>query len=272
MVLIQLPRQSDAQVMSGCNTKVLAAVVLMLLAGACSVKENRDPCPCALMLDFSRVDSLCARKIDVLVSSVEGFMLADTVDVVFNGGIYRADVPRTDLHVRAWAGAGEAAAGESILIPLGQDCPRVYMSVADIETEGEVYTHKVRMCKNHCVMTLVTEGEGEFRHDLYLEGSVCGYGRDGIPEQGQFKYLLKDEDLQDGYQAVLPRQTDGSLMLKIDDGDGRYFALGQYIISSGYDWTAEDLEDITVTIDYASTMLRLVIDGWESEYTYEFEI
>jgi hypothetical protein len=74
--------------------------------------------------------------------------------------------------------------------------------------------------------------------------------------------------------AVLPRQIDASLMLEVDDGKGGYkaFALGQYIVSSGYDWTAEDLEDITVTLDYALTEIRLVIGGWESVYEYEMEI
>lgn len=258
--------------MFGWKTKALAAASVLLLTGACSVKENRDPCPCALMLDFSGVDSSCVRKVDVLVSSEGGFVWKDTVDVSLGGGMCRADVPRTDLYVRAWSGAAECAEGDSIVIPRGRDCPRIYMSVSEIETEGESYEHKVRMCRNHCVMTLVTEGEGEFRHRLVLEGNICGYDSEGRPMQGPFEYVLKDEDLQDGYQAVLPRQTDASLMLKIDDGDGRYFALGQYIVSSGYDWTSEDLEDITVTIDYASTMLRLIIDGWESEYIYEFEI
>ena len=94
------------------------------------------------------------------------------------------------------------------------------------------------------------------------------------PLYGSFEFLLEDGGLEEGYKAVLPRQMDASLMLVIDDGGGspQAFALGQYIVSSGYDWTAPDLEDITVTLDYALTEIRLIISGWDSVYEYEMEI
>lgn len=256
------------------NIKALAVVIFTLLAGACSIKENRDPCPCALMLDFKDVDTLDVKKVDLLVSSSGGFRWADTVDVARCMNGYSAFVPRTDLHIRAWAGAEEYVAEGCISIPRGKDCPRIYMYVAEIETEGEMCREKVTMYKNHCVMTLVTEGDEGFEHDLVLEGNVAGYGADGMPLQGDFEYLLQDKDLEAGYQAVLPRQTDASLMLRIEDGssEGKYFALGQYILASGYDWKEKDLMDITVTIDYALTQIRLIINGWESVYTYDMEI
>ena len=72
----------------------------------------------------------------------------------------------------------------------------------------------------------------------------------------------------------MPRQTDASLMLEVDDGKGnsKAFALGQYIVSSGYDWTSPDLDDVSVTLDYAMTEIRLVVGGWESVYRYDVEI
>ena len=76
------------------------------------------------------------------------------------------------------------------------------------------------------------------------------------------------------YLAVLPRQSDASLMLYIDDGDTsvKAFALGQYIVSGGYDWTADDLEDISVSIDFAQTEVLVTVDGWESVYDYDVEL
>ena len=91
---------------------------------------------------------------------------------------------------------------------------------------------------------------------------------------GDFEFLLNGVGADHGYVAVLPRQVDASLVLEIDDGKGnsKVFALGQYMIASGYDWNEPDLEDVTVTLDYALTELRLVVNGWESVYRYDVEI
>ena len=73
---------------------------------------------------------------------------------------------------------------------------------------------------------------------------------------------------------MLPRQKDASLILEVEDakGNSKIFALGQYIVASGYDWTLPDLDDVSVTLDYAMTEIRLVIGGWESVYRYDIEI
>jgi hypothetical protein len=48
------------------------------------------------------------------------------------------------------------------------------------------------------------------------------------------------------------------------------FALGEYIHASGYDWSAADLEDITVGIDYTRTKLIISVLGWDD--VYEFDV
>ena len=252
---------------------------LVLLAGvhlgsACSVKEDRDLCPGLLSLDFVCPDIPDARHVGLLVTSDEDVVWSDTVDVMMNGDGYSVSVPQTRLHVRAWTGDDAMVTESGLVIPYGQDCPRVYMHDSDIMVTGEYFHEVVTLRKNHCVMTLNTEGEGRIPSDLKLRGNVAGYDAEGAPLYGSFEFLLEDGGLEEGYKAVLPRQMDASLMLVIDDGGGSHkaFALGQYIVSSGYDWTAPDLEDITVTLDYALTEIRLIISGWESVYEYEMEI
>ena len=58
----------------------------------------------------------------------------------------------------------------------------------------------------------------------------------------------------------LPVQMDGSLRLNVMAYDGtllRSFALGEYILQSGYDWNAEDLEDIRIEVDIVHSSLLL---------------
>ena len=123
-------------------------------------------------------------------------------------------------------------------------------------------------------MTLLVVGDDIINAELRLKGNVAGYDDVGNPYPGEFDYILDDDGLTPGYTAVLPRQTDASMMLVIDDGTGnhREFALGRYIVASGYDWASPDLGDVTVTLDYAQTEIRLVIEGWENIYRYDVEI
>ena len=246
----------------------------LLLETACSVREDRIPCPCQLYLDFVGPDIDDGTFAGLMVTAMKGFVWKDTVDVVKVRNGYTVSVPRTLLHIRSWIGADSCASESGIVIPYGQDCPKVYMHDSDVKTTGEYIRETVILRKNHCVLTLTTKGEGKLPSHIRLKGNVAGYDAEGQPLNGNFCCLLKEEGLENGYKAVLPRQTDASLMLEVDDGKGnsKAFALGQYIVSSGYDWTSPDLDEVSVTLDYAMTEIRLVVGGWESVYRYDVEI
>lgn len=246
----------------------------LLLVSACSVKDDRSACPCILELDFMAPDSVETGSVGLLLTSRDGYMMYDEVDVEKSGGRYSVPVPRTELHVRSWTGDEGLASEYGLLIPLGQDCPHVYMHDSDVSAEGETLHESVVLRKSHCVMTLMTAGEGRIASDVMVKGNVAGYDAFGQPLSGDFEYLLDSGGPGDAHVAVLPRQTDDSLMLEIDDGNGngKAFALGHYIVSSGYDWTAPDLEDVTVVLDYALTEVRISVSGWEGVYKYDMEI
>lgn len=52
----------------------------------------------------------------------------------------------------------------------------------------------------------------------------------------------------------------------------RTFSIGEYIIESGYDWTAESLEDVNVEIDYAKTEVSFTVNDWEKTVHFDVEI
>lgn len=249
-------------------------LISCLVHVSCSVKEDRDVCPCLLNLNFIQNGSVSNGIVEVSVFS--------QTDVIFDGSIELKDhservsvsVPRGLLHVGVWAGAGDSVSEQGITIPFGMDCPRVYMHDSDIIASGETYDEDVHMHKNHCVLTVHLAGDGAFDMPMTIIGNVAGYDRYGLPLAGEFSYSLNDSVSEDGYQVVIPRQIDSSLMLMVDDGgDGvKYFSLGQYLESSGYDWMAPDLEDVSVTLDYTLTEIALTIGGWDVEYRYEVEI
>ena len=107
-------------------------------------------------------------------------------------------------------------------------------------------------------------------YSLTFSGNVDGYGLDGLPSAGDFSCVAYPGD-DGGSQALLPRQLDSSLLLEIDDNSStvKTFAVGEYIAGSGYDWSAENLDDITIVLEYYVTYIKITIQGWDKEYSYD---
>ena len=108
-------------------------------------------------------------------------------------------------------------------------------------------------------------------YDIEVWGNVAGVSAwDLMPVLGEFRYAPMQEN--GVYQVRVPRQEDNSLelvMLEIpgqagydgeraeDDGERVVvdrLPLGEYIARSGYDWTAENLENQQVMI---------TVSGWD---------
>lgn len=251
----------------------LFMTVSLLVCGGCSVKEDRIECPCRLLLDFSEVDPSVVKSADYHLSASDGFIFTGSLESAFFNDEVVIDVPRTLIKVVSWCGAGIYASEEGLTIPYGEDCPPVYMHVSDVEASGESVSEVVVMRKNHCRMRINVIGEDHELVNLILHGNVNGYGSDGQPSKGRFAYKSAP-DANGEISAVLPRQVDNTLALEVDDGTGlsKSFAIGEYIASSGYDWSVPDLHDIIIDIDFAITHVSLTINGWDKEYKYEIVI
>lgn len=104
-----------------------------------------------------------------------------------------------------------------------------------------------------------------------LEGNVSGYSMDGTPEEGVF-YSFSSASSGGLCHLRIPRQVDGSLLLEIDfldTGEVRTFPVGEYILESGYDWSAPDLEDIEVEMDFSRSSLTFTVSKWKKTLSYE---
>lgn len=251
----------------------LLLTACMLICAGCSVKENRTVCPCRLFLDFSEVDPSAVKSADFHLSASDGFIFTGTLESGSFTDDVVIDVPRTQIKVVSWCGAGGYASDGGVVIPYGEDCPPVYSHISDVEASGESVREVVVMRKNHCRMRINVIGEEYEVMNLILRGNVNGYGNDGQPSKGRFAYK-STPDASGEISAVLPRQVDNTLVLEVDDGTdlSKSFAIGEYIESSGYDWTVPDLHDIIIDIDFAITHVSLTIMGWDKEYRYEIVI
>lgn len=264
-------RLYDVCAMKTMSSRVLISFISLIVCAGCSVKENRTLCPCLLSLDFSEVDTAVIWSADIEVAAPDGLVFNDHIDSGDFDDAYTVLVPRRELQLCLWSGRGKSTAGEGLRIPYGEQCPPVYIHSSSINADCEKLHESVRMRKNHSRVTIHTIGYMPVK--IALVGNVDGYAADGRPSLGNFR--CSSDIGADGICAmVLPRQIDNTLVMELDDGTGvlQRFALGEYIAESGFDWTAPDLEDITIELDFAVTHITLVIQGWEKEYIFDVVI
>ena len=244
--------------------------LLVAFTGGCSIKENREDCPCRLVLDFSEIDTVLVKSLNVLATCNGKTVFSDHVSANDFAEEYVREVPHGDVRLNVWC-VGEERIDDrlGVVIPYGCECPVLYMKSFVADTRGEVCRENVLLHKNFCRLTVLLEGVEEPPYSLTFKGNVDGYRLDGRPSEGDFSCVAYPGE-EGSLQAGLPRQLDASLVLELDDGTSvqKTFALGEYIVNSGYDWTAEELEDLTVTLDFQITYVKITVAGWEKEYFY----
>lgn len=183
----------------------------------CSVKEDRDLCPCTLVLEFPREDAdrlqdgvtVCMRGYSDDVFSLCDTLLAGQAasdgspDTVSGKWSYSYVVPKGDVDL-AVAYSADGLAGELnssgiwIEIDEGRPCPSIWTCCEKVSARADRVTVPVRLHKNFCRIDIqVRDVDGEeFPFKLRVRGNVNGYGLDGKPARGAF--LCDAEKVRDG--------------------------------------------------------------------------
>ena len=229
----------------------------LVAACSCSVKEDRDRCPCVLALELSDL------PVTPVMLKVEVGEFVHT-EVVHRDTVVVLQVPKGKAAVSAVGGALPEGNG-GVRIPEGEEAPALYLFHADTDLVSEQLVLPVILRKQFCRLDLVFKGPPGYGppFEAEVEGFQCGWLRDGTPMPGAFrKRLLPGPD---GTATLrLPRQGDDSLLMQVFFSDKvvRTFALGQYIAAAGYDWSAPDLDDLTLTVDISVTSVTISTDAW----------
>lgn len=252
----------------------LSAVILLAAIAGCSVKEERGACPCRLFIDMKKVDFSTVSPLSLYVVSDEGIEHETLLDADNAPGVYETFVPRTELRVVGWGGAQGYVSDQGLHIPLGYDCPPVYIHSSYVQAEGEAVCDTVSLKKNHCVLNVYfIDIEGI--SSMTVRGRVSGFDVYGNPRPGDFKVYCQIA-MEDSLAArvCLPRQTGDPLYLDIVGIDGKVktFPLCEYIAATGYDWSEPDLKDLSLTLNYTLTSISLDVLGWDEEFTFDVVI
>ncbi len=240
-------------------------LLCVLLTVSCSVKEDRTDCPCSL---FVELESLPPSAKAQLSFSSEGFYDSRTA---LQDTSLMVQVPKTDVLVLAISGASPGDDGR-VRIPLGFECPPLHLFAGEVDARGERAELTARLHKHYCLLELEFSGPPGWGEPYWTEirGEVNGIEMDGSPSEGEFSCRLDS-----GFSCRLPRQSPDRLLwldIAMPDRVVRTFNLARFMLDAGYDWTAPDLEDMTLHIDLSVSEISFRTDNWSTVIPIAFEI
>ena len=230
----------------------------MLFLSSCSIKEDRDGCPCWMTVDLSDVAESRWKSPEVqsniehqdvtkspesrsnvaenVLLRLRGNSDEDAVEYEYqmteavrvDAGTLEYEVPRGLVGVSAvaFSGSGTGRAGndgDEIRIPVGEQMDSLYGFFKMYHTRCESVLCDVDLHKEFCIVSFTLGKDGYTSpYDIEVWGNVDGVSAwDLMPVKGEFRYAPVQKN--GVYQVRVPRQEDNSLelvMLEIPGQDG----------------------------------------------------
>ena len=247
----------------------------VIMVCSCSIKEDRTDCPC--FLDVV-VEEIHAPYNNMLVSVFSSSISPSYREMVsLDEELETIALKRGYVDVNAlWGISSSIVRGRSLSIPYGRQMDSIYSSTArSVDATGELAVAMVRGSKQFCTVSLRMKAQaGESGWDrMSLVGEVCGVDLIALtPVSGDFRAVAQPSDCSSGEFTIrIPRQSGGTLLLEFDEF-GTVLDIGEYIERSGYDWSAESLEDISVDVDLVHSIISIGVNSWELSWDYSVVI
>lgn len=249
----------------------LCVIMPVFIVGllSCSIKPERSDCPCRLSIEMGTPLPQMSLNLFRDGSSV----YSQTVRAAdFSSGQYVADIVRGRYVFSLSCG--------SAVVPEGFQCDSVYSwsSCELLDANCEELTINPVMHKQF--VTLYIELEYDSGMDVYADlivfGDVCGIDfQEQNPVRGVF--CCKPSMMSGNEFSVrVPRQIPGDNTLRIDLlNDGVTVAalpVGEFIASTGFDWTEPDLSDIYLNVNCTETGFGISVQNWEVGFVKEERI
>jgi len=253
---------------------VIPGMILALLSGC--VKEERGACPCYLTLDLEAVIERgeYADAVATLSPCIDGGTDRNLLDLCEYGEYgYEKKVMKDMVSISVVCGQGNAVfSGDCMRIPLNSQADPIMAYAENVLCESEKRTAYVKLHKQYCHMRFIQEGEDSWSQGTYRSRVVAECNGmnlyDLSPVEGVF--MAEVVSGEGGVQSLLiPRQKKSALRLDILNADGEAINvvdLGTAFSKAGYDWGKEDLDDISIRIDYAKAEFEIIVIPWDTNY------
>ena len=260
--------------MNRCNIAGMA--LTLLLAASCSFKEERTGCPCWLTMELSDVARVSDRaRVELLEDGAS--VCSETVSGKdIRNGQFERTVLKGIVRTSVCSGAARVSSSKALFTG-GQMADTVWAHTAEVDCTGETAVDVVRMHRQFAHVTLrFLDRESAQGIDALSVSTDCG-GLDLLtlsPLPGDWGMTL---ELSDGGTAgfFVPRlRQDGRLVLTVTSAgkEKDEIDLQRLLEDAGYRWDREDLDDVTVGLDFNLGVIGIRIDPWKEGQKYEENI
>ncbi len=239
-----------------------------IVAVSCTVKENRSPCPSFLTIDasaFFGVTDVAFVNLDTGTQK-----LRDTLYLMAGMMSTEWAAQKGGMTAYTFSNLGRSVENDGIVtIPVGEQADPLRASCHSFECYDEsAGIEAVPNRQSALVRLRILNVEGAYPYDLQVAGDVCGIDlRSMSPVDGEFRYDLEfDDDLS--CEFYLPRQREDSrpeINVFLDGVHIDSLPLYSWIWAAGYDWTSEDLPDISLDMIHGQLRVVINVQGWEHE-------
>lgn len=245
-------------------------VAILPFIVCCSVKEDRDGCPCWLQIDLSTC-SHYAESVSLKGWTDSGSVFGVQVVKEDFAPDHEEEVPRAMIHYSASSGLdSNMHSGLSVVIPEGSQSDRIYAYRADVPAFGETAYDKVSLHKQYAAVAVRID-DNHNDYSVAVRSLWNGLRLDDLsPVAGRFIFVPEKTEDRVWYFR-LPRQGDDTLVMDITGPDGYTYPLdlGGLIRETGYDWNAVDLDDIMLGVDYVTGDISIEVIPWQEGLIYD---
>lgn len=261
------------------------SALLALAALSCSIKEDREECPCVLSIypDGSLEQGMYKSISNTFLISDAGngqeFFNGSLASDSFAGGKpHRMKLPKTPVNLHCVFGVRDmTGTGSELRIGEGSQADSVFVYSGLVDCTGEVASDTLHLAKQWCSMRISFKQSDYWQVDeCSLKGEWDGFDTGTLlATRGSFNFDA-EKLKENSYIARLPRQGDNSLILSISYDNYKFtrqYPIGEYIAEARYDWAKKELDDIVVFIDRAEVRVVVVVPSWDNGNDYgELEI
>ena len=257
------------------RTLLISAAIA--LTCSCSIKENRNDCPCRLTIDLSDASE---ENGNIIVSVRGNSELLMCEEVKASDRIKHYDVPKSRIMISCLQGIEDCKSdGRNVLIPYGKKADRIHTGIDSTDCRHESAYCFARFKKNWATLELecLTPGTSSYPYDIIVSGNVNGFDMFTLtPSEGQFRCPAKALEHQSEnpdvlkFHTDLPRQfPEGkglalTLIKKTDHIPEKEYDLSGILTGKKFDWSATSLNDVSITLDYSGNIISVSIIDWQS--------
>lgn len=254
-------------------TKKILLCTILLLNLSCSIKEDREDCPCILTINISD----CGRfdeSISLRGWTGTGYAFEKDINVRDNPEDFKVYVKKGDISYIAYNPCDNMIVTNStITTKAGEQADSIFIYRTDIDCSGETAYDRVLLNKHFSTFHFDFISESESDSGISSIAIEAGFNGINMNEMMSCEgtFLYKCGIVNGKCDVRLPRQRDGHpINMKIFKGEKEIDSINisPLLEEDNFTWSKTDLDDVWLRFNYGTQDYEITIKEWEQGISY----